>query len=81
MESLTRSGLRIKLNPIRVKGFAQPQLNPVNPLTQLTQPEIRDKANAARDKDFILLWLNPAYPTVTRLLGPIPHKIFALTQH
>jgi hypothetical protein len=54
-----------KLNPIRVKGFVQFQLNPVNPLTQLSQPEIWDKANTARDKHFALLWLNPAYPTVT----------------
>jgi hypothetical protein len=59
------------LNPIQVKGFAQSQLNPVSPLTPLTQPEITDKANIAWDKDFTLLLLNPAYPTVTRFLTRI----------
>jgi hypothetical protein len=36
---------------------------PIIPLTQLTRPEIKGKANPAQDKDFALLWLNPAYPS------------------
>jgi hypothetical protein len=37
-----------------IKYFENRKLNPDNPLTQLTRPEIRDKANPAWDKDFTL---------------------------
>jgi hypothetical protein len=57
--SISERGMTGKLNPIRVKGFALSQLNPDNPLTQLTWPEIRDKANPTWDKDFALPELNP----------------------
>jgi hypothetical protein len=68
------------LTQIRLRGKAKPKPDPtreriawpkpVNPLTQLTRPEIRGKANLAWDKDFALLWHNPAYlshnPALTR---------------
>jgi hypothetical protein len=41
-----------------IKDFKNGRLNPDNPLIQLTQPEIRDKANPAWDKDFALTELN-----------------------
>jgi hypothetical protein len=55
-----------RVNPIWVKGFALPQLNPANPdspatLTQQTQP--------LPDKEFALTWLpdpdltKPGFPT------------------
>jgi hypothetical protein len=64
MESLTQTGLRGKAKPIpnpTRERIAWPK--PVKPLTQLIQPEKRGKANPAWDKDFALLWLNPAYPS------------------
>jgi hypothetical protein len=63
-ESLTQTGLRGKAKPTpgpTQERIARPK--PVNPLTQLTRPEIRGKANPAQDKDFALLWLNLAYPS------------------
>jgi hypothetical protein len=48
MENLTQTGLRGKAKPIpdpTRERIAWPKL--VKPLTQLTRPEIRDKANPA----------------------------------
>jgi hypothetical protein len=42
-----------------IKDFKNGNFNLDNPLTQLTRPEIRDKVNPARDKDFALPELNP----------------------
>jgi hypothetical protein len=64
MESLTQTRLSGKVKPIpdpTRERIDQPK--PVNPLTQLTQLEVGGKANPARDKDYALLWLNPAYPS------------------
>jgi hypothetical protein len=67
----------IRLNLIRFQGFALSQLNP---LTQLTRPEIRDKPNTVWDKEFTLLWLNLVYPSRNPLHDLIPDKVFALTR-